>query len=106
MVVVGSVEIFFDVQNIPSGDFTISLLLDRKRYTGRNHFPPNNKNSEGWRKWIRETVVFFSRCINCKAVTSSSSGLGSSNLIRGLNGHKSKILSEMFLTVFARKTKY
>ena len=30
MVVVGSVGIFFDVQNIPSGDFTISLLLDRK----------------------------------------------------------------------------
>ena len=92
MVVVGSVEIFFDVQNIPSGDFTISLLLDRKRYTGRNHFPPQKKkNSEGCRKWIRETVVFFSRCTNCKAVTSSSSGLGSSNLIRGPNGHKSKI---------------
>lgn len=34
---------FFDVQNIPSGDFTISLLLDRKRYTGRNHFPPQKK---------------------------------------------------------------
>lgn len=60
MVVVGSVGIFFDVQNIPSGDFTISLLLDRKRYTGRNHFPPQKKkNSEGCRKWIRETVVFF-----------------------------------------------
>lgn len=43
MVVVGSVGIFFDVQNIPSGDFTISLLLDRKRYTGRNHFPPQKK---------------------------------------------------------------
>lgn len=105
--VVGSAGIFFDVQNIPSGDFIISLLLDRKRYTGRNHFPPQKKkNSEGWRKWIRITVVFFSRCTNCKAVTSSSSGLGSSNLIQGPNGHKSKILSEMFLTVFARKTKY